>query len=158
MWRSTTQVLLTRAKPHCCANTVRTLFTGFGPTTNQYTTKILPTPRWRTIPHRTCVRMASRVPPMSWESLEQAVPQPVRDRVNGPTNSQATLRLFGRPKEEARVVLYRDYHAWCPYCQKVGCHIGTCGSKGSTRLLCLWCQKVGNRTHVSKDCCTFICT
>jgi len=39
--------------------------------------------------------------------------------VNGPTNSQATLRLFGRPEAEVRVTLFRDHHAWCPYCQKV---------------------------------------
>jgi glutathione S-transferase len=27
--------------------------------------------------------------------------------------------LFGRPKEDIRVVLYRDHHSWCPFCQKV---------------------------------------
>mmetsp|Transcript_34519 Transcript_34519/g.67217 ORF Transcript_34519/g.67217 Transcript_34519/m.67217 type:complete len:481 (-) Transcript_34519:193-1635(-) len=47
------------------------------------------------------------------------------DRINGPTNSQANLRLFGKLKDEeapetkVSVVLYRDKHAWCPYCQKV---------------------------------------
>ena len=41
------------------------------------------------------------------------------DPINGPTNAQATLRLFGRPESEVRVTLYRDHHAWCPYCQKV---------------------------------------
>jgi glutathione S-transferase len=35
------------------------------------------------------------------------------------TNSQATLRLFGQPESEVRVTLFRDNHAWCPYCQKV---------------------------------------
>ena len=39
--------------------------------------------------------------------------------MEGPTNAQARLRLFGRSEEEVRVVLYRDHHAWCPYCQKV---------------------------------------
>jgi glutathione S-transferase len=39
--------------------------------------------------------------------------------VEGPTNAQARLRLFGRPESEVRVTLYRDHHAWCPYCQKV---------------------------------------
>jgi glutathione S-transferase len=29
------------------------------------------------------------------------------------------LRLFGEPEAAVRVVLYRDHHAWCPYCQKV---------------------------------------
>merc|ERR1712013_392134 len=41
------------------------------------------------------------------------------DLVNGPTNSQATLRLFGQPENAVRVTLFRDHHAWCPYCQKV---------------------------------------
>jgi len=29
------------------------------------------------------------------------------------------LRLFGHNESDVRVVLYRDHHAWCPYCQKV---------------------------------------
>eukprot|EP00127_Corallochytrium_limacisporum_P000501 Clim_evm3s15 gene=Clim_evmTU3s15 len=41
------------------------------------------------------------------------------DRTNGPTNSQATLRLFGQPESEVRVTLWRDNHAWCPYCERV---------------------------------------
>ena len=56
--------------------------------------------------------------PLSWEQLE-ALAAPEADRVNGPTNSQARLRLFGCSEAEVRVVLYRDHHAWCPYCQKV---------------------------------------
>jgi glutathione S-transferase len=32
---------------------------------------------------------------------------------------QATLRLFGQTEADVRVTLYRDNHAWCPYCQKV---------------------------------------
>ena len=35
------------------------------------------------------------------------------------TNSQSTLRLFGQPESTVRVTLFRDVHAWCPYCQKV---------------------------------------
>jgi glutathione S-transferase len=57
--------------------------------------------------------------PLTWEELE-SIQIPMPDRVNGPTNSQALLRLFGRPESEVRVTLYRDHHAWCPYCQKVG--------------------------------------
>lgn len=38
---------------------------------------------------------------------------------NGPTNSQSTMRLFGQAEEKLRVTLFRDNHAWCPYCQKV---------------------------------------
>ena len=41
------------------------------------------------------------------------------DLVNGPTNAQARLRLFGQSESDVRVTLYRDNHAWCPYCQKV---------------------------------------
>ena len=58
------------------------------------------------------------VQPLSWPELEALAPAPM-DRVEGPTNAQARLRLFGRQEDEVRVVLYRDHHAWCPYCQKV---------------------------------------
>ena len=56
--------------------------------------------------------------PLSWHALEAMLPEPM-DRVQGPTNAQATLRLFGQPESAVRVTLYRDHHAWCPYCQKV---------------------------------------
>ena len=56
--------------------------------------------------------------PLSWDQL-QAMARPELDRVEGPTNSQARLRLFGASEADVRVVLYRDHHAWCPYCQKV---------------------------------------
>jgi glutathione S-transferase len=56
--------------------------------------------------------------PLSWTDLD-ALTNFERDRVNGPTNAQARLRLFGQPESEVRVTLYRDHHAWCPYCQKV---------------------------------------
>ena len=56
--------------------------------------------------------------PLSWSELE-ALTHFERDRVNGPTNAQACLRLFGQAESDVRVTLYRDNHAWCPYCQKV---------------------------------------
>ena len=56
---------------------------------------------------------------MTWEQLAEFSAPYKPDGVNGPCNSISCLRLFGRPEEEARVVLYRDTHAWCPYCQKV---------------------------------------
>jgi glutathione S-transferase len=62
--------------------------------------------------------------PLRWADLEELLP-PQSDadlqrwRTDGPTNPQAQLRLFGRPESEVRVTLYRDHHAWCPYCQKV---------------------------------------
>lgn len=56
--------------------------------------------------------------PLSWEELEKLADFHT-DRINGPTNAQATLRLFGEAESKVRVTLYRDNHAWCPYCQKV---------------------------------------
>ncbi|KJH69566.1 glutathione S-transferase family protein [Aliterella atlantica] len=58
------------------------------------------------------------IPPLSWTELEALAELQV-DPVNGPTNAQACLRLFGRDESELRVTLYRDNHAWCPYCQKI---------------------------------------
>ena len=56
--------------------------------------------------------------PLSWSDLEARADFTV-DPVNGPTNAQSRLRLFGQPESAVRVTLYRDNHAWCPYCQKV---------------------------------------
>ncbi len=58
------------------------------------------------------------VTPLSWSELETLTDFQV-DPVNGPTNSQSRLRLFGQHETDVRVTLYRDHHAWCPYCQKV---------------------------------------
>ena len=58
------------------------------------------------------------IAPLSWPELEEFAKLQV-DPVNGPTNAQARLRLFDRAESEVRVTLYRDNHAWCPYCQKV---------------------------------------
>ncbi len=56
--------------------------------------------------------------PLTWSELEShASPEP--DRSVGPTNPQADLRLFDHPEGAVRVTLFRDHHAWCPYCQKV---------------------------------------
>ena len=59
-----------------------------------------------------------RLMALSWADLEARAPAEP-DRVHGPTNAQATLRLFGQGEGAVRVTLYRDHHAWCPYCQKV---------------------------------------
>lgn len=56
--------------------------------------------------------------PLSWQELELFCNYKI-DTVNGPTNSHARLRLFGASEEDVRVTLYRDHHAWCPYCQKI---------------------------------------
>ncbi len=55
---------------------------------------------------------------LSWTELETLTNFQV-DTVNGPTNAQARLRLFGGSQSQVRVTLYRDNHAWCPYCQKI---------------------------------------
>jgi glutathione S-transferase len=62
--------------------------------------------------------MAPELLPLCWEELDALAPAEP-DRVNGPTNAQTTLRLFGQEEASLRVTLYRDHHAWCPYCQKV---------------------------------------
>ena len=56
--------------------------------------------------------------PLSWQELETLTDYQI-DPVNGPTNAKARLRLFGHPESDVRVTLYRDNHAWCPYCQKI---------------------------------------
>lgn len=58
------------------------------------------------------------VAPLSWPELE-ALTDFQLDPINGPTNAQSRLRLFGQPESTVRVTLYRDHHAWCPYCQKI---------------------------------------
>lgn len=55
---------------------------------------------------------------LSWPELEALTTWQI-DPVNGPTNAQSRLRLFGQPESAVRVTLYRDNHAWCPYCQKL---------------------------------------
>ena len=56
--------------------------------------------------------------PLTWTELEALTDFHI-DTINGPTNSQARLRLFGGEEADVRVTLYRDNHAWCPYCQKI---------------------------------------
>lgn len=58
------------------------------------------------------------ISPLSWTELESLTDFQI-DTVNGSTNPQARLRLFGHDEADVRVTLYRDHHAWCPYCQKI---------------------------------------
>jgi len=58
------------------------------------------------------------ISPLSWTELESLTDFQI-DTVNGSTNPQAHLRLFGHAEADVRVTLYRDHHAWCPYCQKI---------------------------------------
>jgi glutathione S-transferase len=61
---------------------------------------------------------SERTGALTWPELEALVPA-LPDRIDGPTSAQARLRLFGQPEQAVRVTLFRDHHAWCPYCQKV---------------------------------------
>jgi glutathione S-transferase len=56
--------------------------------------------------------------PLTWPELETHTTWQI-DSANGPTNAQSRLRLFGQPESAIRVTLFRDHHAWCPYCQKI---------------------------------------
>lgn len=58
------------------------------------------------------------IKPLSWQELASLTDYAI-DYVNGKTNAQSRLRLFNQPESNVRVTLYRDNHAWCPYCQKV---------------------------------------
>ncbi len=58
------------------------------------------------------------IAPLSWTDLEALTDFSI-EYTNGTTNAQSRLRLFGHNESEVRVTLYRDNHAWCPYCQKV---------------------------------------
>jgi glutathione S-transferase len=56
--------------------------------------------------------------PLTWQELTSLTDfQP--DPIEGATNAQSRLRLFGHSEADVRVTLYRDNHAWCPYCQKI---------------------------------------
>lgn len=51
--------------------------------------------------------------------LYEAGRRGLREAAEGPPSAQAALRTFGTPEAAIRVVLYRDNHAWCPYCHKI---------------------------------------
>ena len=55
---------------------------------------------------------------LSWKDLEKLATEE-GDRVNGLNNSYTNLRLFNKNKTDAKLIFYRDRHAWCPYCQKI---------------------------------------
>jgi len=55
---------------------------------------------------------------LSWKQLAPLASWS-KNYENGPTNAQSRLRLFGQSEAQVRVTLFRDNHAWCPYCQKI---------------------------------------
>ena len=56
--------------------------------------------------------------PLDWQQLAELTDFAI-EPINGQTNAQSTLRLFGQTEADVRVTLFRDNHAWCPYCQKI---------------------------------------
>ena len=62
--------------------------------------------------------MQETIKALSWEELSTFVCEEP-DIVNGANNPYSLIRLFGKKPEELRITLFRDNHAWCPYCQKV---------------------------------------
>jgi glutathione S-transferase len=60
---------------------------------------------------------------MSWPELEQAAGKQfpnLTDVTRGPANAHTRLRLFDRPEGTVPgIILYRDNHYWCPYCEKI---------------------------------------
>ena len=55
---------------------------------------------------------------LSWADLNKFKIDDI-DRVNGINSSYSNLRLFGHSEKEIELILYRDRHSWCPYCQKI---------------------------------------
>ncbi len=55
---------------------------------------------------------------LSWADLNKFKIDDI-DRVNGINNSYSNLRLFGHDENKVDLILYRDRHSWCPYCQKI---------------------------------------
>lgn len=64
------------------------------------------------------IKKLMTIAPLNWTELAALTDFQI-DPVNGFTNAQARLRLFGQTEADVRVILYRDNHAWCPYCQKI---------------------------------------
>ncbi len=62
--------------------------------------------------------MKEAIDPLSWEELSQFVEKD-SCLINGPNSPYSSIRLFGQEEKDMKVILYRDHHAWCPYCQKV---------------------------------------
>lgn len=57
---------------------------------------------------------------LGWEEIAARTKFKCRDARKGPANSHAVVRLFDAPEDtQPDVCLYRDYHYWCPYCEKV---------------------------------------
>lgn len=52
-------------------------------------------------------------------NLHEAGRRGIRKACSTAPSAQSEVRLFGAEQRDMRVTLYRDNHAWCPYCHKV---------------------------------------
>jgi len=52
-------------------------------------------------------------------NLDEAGRRGMVEARDGPPSSQALVRTFGGSESQIRLTLFRDNHAWCPYCHKV---------------------------------------
>ena len=71
-----------------------------------------------TIPTLAVRKIFMSTEPLDWQQLAELTDFAI-EPINGQTNAQSTLRLFGQTEADVRVTLFRDNHAWCPYCQKI---------------------------------------
>ncbi len=62
--------------------------------------------------------MKEAIEALTWDELSNFSSHQ-SNLINGSNNSYSLLRLFDNDLKDIRVVLYRDNHAWCPYCQKI---------------------------------------
>jgi len=91
--------------------------------------------------------MLARFKVRSWKSISQQVEAlyDPPDYVSGPTNSHATKRIINangaqsNEKSPSRVILFRDHHAWCPYCQKVWLFMEEKGINYEIRKVTMFC-------------------
>ena len=65
----------------------------------------------------TATKQAGKI--LEWKELNKFIQTKKKDLINGQTNPQSRIRLFNKTEKDVRVILYRDNHVWCPYCQKV---------------------------------------
>ena len=81
-------------------------------------------------------------PPLSWKQLQALVKKGFEpaDVVRGPANAHTHTRLFDAPDNTVPdVVLYRDNHYWCPYCEKLQLYLEAKRIPYTIRLVTMFC-------------------
>lgn len=85
---------------------------------------------------------ADESPPLAWEQLQDLVKKSFEpaDVVRGPANAHTRTRLFDAPDGTVPdVVLYRDNHYWCPYCEKLQLYLEAKRIPYTIRLVTMFC-------------------